>query len=273
MTAHILFVEDDDELRELIARALHKAGYRVTQAADGGQAIELLTQASDERLSFDVMLTDIVMGEIDGTEVMKIARSQPEPPEVIVLTGNGTLQTAMEAVRAGAFDYILKPCMVPRLLARVSAAVERHRGTRSQPRSSEPALANGDSELPVAVDESLPADEPVLPVWPTDRYLVAGRLRIDTYRHEVWFEERLMHVTPTEYEILTCLAAVPGRVVAYHEIALRTHNVAMENAEAHDVLRHHVRNLRRKFERRYLVGVRRVGYMLDIHAAASDSDG
>jgi DNA-binding response OmpR family regulator len=267
MNAHVLFVEDDSDLRELIMRSLQKAGYQVTEAANGTQAIELLTLTDDARPAFDVVLTDIVMGEIDGTEVMKVARSQPDPPEVILLTGNGTLQTAMESVRAGAFDYLLKPCLIPRLLTRISAAVERHRQVQAQAHTDEAVRQPETVLTPSAPGPDVVINGDSDPETGPGRYLTVGFLRVDTYRHEVWFDEQLLRVTPTEYEILACLATVPGRVVSYSDIAYHTHNTTMEASDAHDVLRHHIRNLRRKFDRRYLVGVRGVGYMLDAQSA------
>ena len=114
--------------------------------------------------------------------------------------------------------------------------------------------------------ESCPAPPAGAPVGdPGDRYLVAGALRIDTHRHEVRFDDRPLHVTPIEYTILVRLAATPERVVPYRELASQTHgdDLVWEAADAHDVLRHHVRNLRRKMDRRYLTSVRGAGYMLD----------
>jgi DNA-binding response OmpR family regulator len=69
-------------------------------------------------------------------------------------------------------------------------------------------------------------------------------------------------MTPTEYTLLTCLATTPGRVVTYSDIANQTHSEHLDDTEAHELLRWHVRNLRHKLDRRYLVSVRGVGYML-----------
>jgi DNA-binding response OmpR family regulator len=207
-----------------------------------------------------------MMGEIDGIEVMNVARQQATPPEVILLTGQSSVETAIAAVRAGAFDYMIKPCLVPRLLARVAEAVDQHR-TRQQ------VLAHASAEQAVGEPEPVaPApDAPAAPTAPAeaaeaaeaDRYLSVGQLRIDTYRREVCFAQEPLHITPTEYTILVELAARPERVVGYSELAFATHGVDLDASEAHDLLRHHVRNLRRKLAAGYLVGVRSTGYMLD----------
>jgi two-component system response regulator QseB len=107
------------------------------------------------------------------------------------------------------------------------------------------------------------------------RDLCAGALRVDTYRHEVWFDERRVHVTPTEFAILAHLAATPEQVVGYGDLARHTHgeDLAWNEADARDVLRYHIRNLRRKIDRRYLASVRGAGYMLDPQGTASPPTG
>jgi DNA-binding response OmpR family regulator len=98
---------------------------------------------------------------------------------------------------------------------------------------------------------------------PPDRYMRVGQLHIDTYRHEVSFAEKPLHLTPTEYMIVACLAATPGRVVSYGDIVRSIRGYEIEESEAHELLRTHIRNLRRKVDRRYVVSVYAVGYMLD----------
>lgn len=122
--ARILLVEDDDAARFSLARVLERVGYQVEAVADGETAVALLDPAAAGR-HFDLVLTDLVMREIDGIEVLDHARKLADPPEVILLTGYGTLQTAIDALRAGAFDYLLKPCKPDDLLRCIERAMER----------------------------------------------------------------------------------------------------------------------------------------------------
>lgn len=287
MKAHILLVEDDTSMRDIIAQALTHENYQVTQAADGRAAIDLLTSARASDHPYEVVITDIVMNDIDGIEVMNCARSQPYEPEVMLLTGHASLDTAIAAVRAGAFDYLQKPCRIIRLLERVAAAIERR---RSRHRQTEEARAlqrivevikhiepseESDGDLLInmaaAMRTSLTSDKqeadtrqhhPPHAEENEERYLRVGELSIDTFRHEVWFVNDRLHITPTEYTILSYLAAIPGRVANYASIAAHSHGDSIDETEAHELLRWHVRNLRNKFDRRYLVSVRGVGYML-----------
>jgi DNA-binding response OmpR family regulator len=271
MKAHILLVEDDDGWRQTLAQALQDEGYQVTQASDGRQAIDLLHQASAQEANYDLVLTDIVMGDVDGVEVTLAARNQPALPEVILLTGYGSMETAIAAVRAGAFDYLIKPCRTSKLLERVASAIQ-HRQVRLRQIKAEDMLQSivnfvKDTHLnedmhgapnTTTRDMAQEHDEP----QETDRYLSVGAICIDTHRHQVWFEGKQIHVTPTEYAILECLASSAGRVVTYGDVIYRIRGYEMSESEAHSLLRAHIRNLRKKFDRRYLVSVYGVGYML-----------
>lgn len=294
MTGHILLVEDDANMREIIAQNLTKHGYTVTQAPGGEAAIKLLTHTRTTHHPYAVVISDILMNEIDGIEVISVARSQPYAPEVILLTGHGSLHTAIAALRVGAFDYLLKPCRISMLLERVADAIE-HRKTRlrqseeaqilgqitqvisklgSQALPDKPGAAESDETSGVPDEPMLPdeADDIVQPAQEPQRYLTVGLLSIDTYRHAAWFGEQRLHLTPTEYTLLTCLAARSGRVVTYAHLTRYVYGNQMGDSESHDLLRWHVYNLRQKFDRRYLAGVRGVGYMLIDPNESSDGE-
>jgi DNA-binding response OmpR family regulator len=283
MTAHIVVVEDDTELRKAIVHGLQAAGYHVHQAADGEAALALLNQAPAEA-PYDIVLTDIVMGNIDGTDVLRAARALPNPPEVLLLTGYGSLETALAALKAGAFDYLLKPCRMTHLLERVQAALEQRNRQLRQARDAEAwntmssmfAHLQEQNDMPppavslpgALLQQPQPAVERAAPPAPepaaAQHYLEVGALRIDTHRHEVWFAAQVVHVTLTEYTILTCLAATPERVVSFDEIAAQIHDESFDQSRARPLLAWHIGNLRKKIDRRYLVSVRGVGYMLTV---------
>ncbi|NJN66004.1 MAG: response regulator transcription factor [Chloroflexaceae bacterium] len=289
MPPHILVVEDDDTLRDIIAQTMHEAGYRVSQASHGEHAMRLLTQAVASHQAFDVIITDIVMGSIDGVEVTNFARSLPHPPEVILLTGHGSLETAMAAVRAGAFDYLLKPCRNAHLRERVVAALERrHAWLRKEEESQawqtvatafsqvqaqrdasgregkEPPDASGAEPSPSRSPSPPSSDQPppAVPPLPSTGRLQVGALSIDPGRHEVWFDDQPLHVTRTEYAILTYLIRQTGRVAVFSDIVRCTHGYELAEGEARELIRQHIRNLRKKIDRRYIVSVYGVGYML-----------
>jgi len=118
--ARILLVEDDRENSRMLREALTKRGYAVTEAHSGEEAL-----ASIQAESHDVVLSDIRMGRVDGLAVLRaVSRLHPETP-VIIMTGFGSVDTAVEAVRAGAFDYISKPFKLDEIQVLLDRAIEQ----------------------------------------------------------------------------------------------------------------------------------------------------
>jgi DNA-binding response OmpR family regulator len=276
MKAHILLVEDDAGLRQSLARVLHCADYQVTQAIDGTRAVALLRREGRQRMVYDVVVADLVLDAVNGIEVARVARSQPEAerPEVIVLTAHASLHTALEAMRAGTFDYLLKPCRPEHLLERIGAALAQRAERLRYERAAKmcQAMAGLFQQFQQVENDSAPvlaAAAPQPAASPAQRHLKVGKLHIDTYRHEATFGAQPLHLTPIEYGILACLAAAPERVVPYSEIAQATHATQIDANEARALLGRHIRNLRHKLDARYLVNVRGVGYML---AAPEDAE-
>lgn len=261
MQAQILLVEDDDRARMLLSHVLEGAGYMVSTAGSGEAALHLLAN-----LEFDVVVADIKMRRVDGLQVLRSARSLPQPPEVILLTGFGTLESSVAALRAGAYDYLLKPCAPPELLERVASAVQRRSAELRQSQVLE-RIAHDLAQLRDLAEESpgAPGQGPEAEE-PHGRYLRVGDLRIDCLRHSVDFQGELLHLTPIEYALLLCLAMQPGEVCNYTEIVRHTHGYAPPQAEAQALLKPHVRNLRRKLAPSYLINMRGVGYMLAARA-------
>jgi DNA-binding NtrC family response regulator len=116
----LLIVDDDDEFRATLARRFTRRGFCVHQTAAPAEALDLA-----ERRAFDVALVDLVMPEMSGVELLvKLKRSQPEC-EVIMLTGQGTIEAAVEAMKQGAFDFLTKPFPLAELELRIQRACER----------------------------------------------------------------------------------------------------------------------------------------------------
>ncbi len=118
----ILIVDDQRNMRTTLAMMLRGAGYEVDEAADG--------EAGSERgatEAFDVVLTDLRMGTKDGIDVLRGIKEAQPMTEVIVMTAYGTIESAVEAMRLGAFDYIQKPFTEQELLVKVQKAVENRR--------------------------------------------------------------------------------------------------------------------------------------------------
>ena len=118
--ARLLIAEDEANLRLVLQKELQRLGYRVQAAPDGEAALRKL-----EESNVDVLLCDINMPNMDGMELLKRVHQRPNPPEVIMLTGQGTIETAVEAMKLGAYDYLTKPYSINELDVRVRQAAEK----------------------------------------------------------------------------------------------------------------------------------------------------
>lgn len=120
MKFNILIIDDEKNIREGLGAALEMDGYTVFLAADGKQGLEIL-----ERGDIDLVITDLKMPEVSGEEILaKVTGETPGIP-VIVLTGHGTIDSAVDAMRKGAYDFLTKPVNLDRLSLLVKRALER----------------------------------------------------------------------------------------------------------------------------------------------------
>ena len=162
---HILIVEDEKPISNLIRLSLKKAGYACTCVYDGAEAADVL-----ETQSFDLILLDVMLPEIDGFSLMEYIRPMEIP--VIFLTAKNTVSDRVKGLELGAEDYIVKPFEVLELLARVNVVLRRYNKTASE--------------------------------------LRIGGLVIDTKGMLVYKDGVEISLTPKEYELLLLFARNPG---------------------------------------------------------------
>ena len=121
----VLIAEDETHLGTVLEQYLTARGFAVTRVRNGRDALDRLRAET-----FDVALLDIVMPELDGLEVLRLVREDPLPPEIIVITGNGTTETALAAIKLGAYDFVSKPYRMAEIDALVRRAWEKRMLTR-----------------------------------------------------------------------------------------------------------------------------------------------
>ncbi|MBW1991854.1 MAG: sigma-54-dependent Fis family transcriptional regulator [Deltaproteobacteria bacterium] len=122
LTAQILVIDDDQALREACYQILARQGFQVETAASGNQGLALL-----ERASFDVILLDLVMPDMDGLEALRRIKAMDTDSEVIIISGYGTIPSAVESIKAGAFHFLSKPFAPDDLRHLVARALEKRR--------------------------------------------------------------------------------------------------------------------------------------------------
>jgi len=204
----ILIVDDEPQITRVLRRSLTTHGYEVRSAADGESALETFGDWPP-----DLVVTDLSMPNMDGLELCRRLRSL-SPVPIIVLSVKGEEQAKVDALDAGADDYVTKPFGMNELLARIRAALRRVR-----------ELHNIDSASTV---------------------LEAGDFRINLETRTVTVRGKEVHLTPREYDLLAYFIRRPGKVITHHTLlaALWGSN----SLEQTEYLRVFIGQLRKKIE-------------------------
>jgi len=117
MPARILLVDDEQGFIETMAKRLDMRGYAVKTALSGQEGLDAL-----DKFTIDVVVLDVKMPGMDGIETLKMIKAAHPLVEVVMLTGHATVETAIEGMKNGAFDYMMKPCEMDELLVKVGEA-------------------------------------------------------------------------------------------------------------------------------------------------------
>lgn len=174
----ILLVEDEKNIRDAVAAYLERAGYWVTPAADGQEAVDAFSLHQ-----FDLVILDLMLPRLPGERVCRIIRDTSDVP-IIMLTAKGEVEDRIVGLELGADDYLIKPFSPRELVARVRALLRR---------------AHIDSE-------------------PQREVLDFGGLTIDLNGHKVLVNDEEVDLTASEFKLLTTLSRYPGRVYSRMEL-------------------------------------------------------
>jgi DNA-binding response OmpR family regulator len=278
-TAHVLVVDDEGAIRYSVSKTLQRIGYEVDEAASGEDALSMV-----KKREYDVVLTDIKMPGITGVDLLRKIKEASPDAIVILMTGFASLGTAVESLRLGAHDYLIKPSSSQDIRASVSRGVERSRNLRRRRalldaiRGNVFELTRADVDAVSAVfdrvempppmearTEAVPATSVMMETLTSNMTL--GPLTIYPGRYQISVGDKPIDLTPTEFDLLLYLAAHRGRVVSCHELVREVRGYAVDETEAREVIRPHVSNLRRKLKQTgddadIIVNVRGIGYRL-----------
>ncbi len=225
MTELVLVIEDEVAMRRFLSAALSSHGFKVIEAGTVAHAMTLATETHPAAILLDLGLPDG-----DGLDLLRKLREWSTTP-VIVLSARDREDDKVQALDAGADDYLTKPFGVSELLARIRVAL-RH--ARAQTVTADPVLA-------------------------------IGPIRVDQARHEVTVDDALVHLTPIEFRLLSFLARHAGKVLTHRQLL---HEVWGPRSTQHtQYLRVHMAALRKKLETdparpRWLTTEPGVGYRL-----------
>jgi two-component system KDP operon response regulator KdpE len=200
----VLVCDDEPQILRALRVILRDAGFEAVSAASGSEALDLVSVKPPEAAILDLMLPDV-----DGVEVTRRLREWSQMP-ILVLSAVGEEDRKVEALAAGADDYVTKPFGPRELVARLEAVMRRAR-----PDGDEPTIA-------------------------------AEGLEIDLAARTVRRDGEPVHLTPTEFKLLRTLAQNRGRLMTHRALLVEVWGVEYEDDL--QVLRAHVANLRRKIE-------------------------
>lgn len=234
MTPHILVIDDEKTLRHFLRLHLLEQGYQVSEAADGKTALQLINEQH-----FDVALVDLRLTDLDGLEIVRHLRQVSPKTSVIILTAYASLDSAIEALRQGAHDYLTKPFDTTELLASVADGVARQ--------AVEPPA------------ESQPGEEPVLSI---------KDLSLNRANRQVSRDGEPINLTPTEFDILVTLMLQPGMALDSVTLVKQVRGYIATESDARAIARVHVHRLRHKLEPdpanpRYVITVAGGRYLLN----------
>ncbi len=227
MDAHLLIVDDDERIRDLLKKFLMRNGFLVTAARDAAHARRVLSG-----LDFDLIVLDVMMPGEDGVSLTRSLRETHATP-ILLLTAKGETEHRISGLEAGADDYLSKPFEPKELLLRINAILRRMPDTPAQDSAA--------------------------------KILQLGPIRYDIERGEMWQGENPVRLTATESQLMKIFSAQPGEPISRAKLVEdlgRDKGQAQERAVDVQITR-----LRRKIEQdpkqpRYLQTVRGAGYML-----------
>lgn len=213
MTAKILIVDDENSIRYFLKLELEQQGYEVHTAETGQEALALIK----DHTAFDMALLDLRLPDMDGLAIIPYIEKKSPDTGIIIMTAYGTLDSAIEALKHGAIDYILKPFHTASVLASVADGVAR---------VAHPAAEAEQSDKPVTV----------------------GALYLNPQTRAASLHNHPLKLTPTEFDLLHCFMQKPNTALDAVFILKVIRGYEASETEARGIVRVHIHRLRQKLE-------------------------
>jgi DNA-binding response OmpR family regulator len=257
----ILIIDDEASLRQTLTRILQQAGFEVTTAENGEQGLAFL-----KTTDFDLVYLDIRMPGLAGLDVLQIMHADHPALPVILFTAQPDLSSAVEALRGGAVDYMLKPLKPETIIARTRAILE----TQSKERRKREIAAQIEAlqaELRNIEGEEVAQPAPTRATPGPDRFLKRGAIVLDLHTRRLTVSEQAINLPPTSFDYLVVLARHAPEVVDYQTLVAEAQGYQAEAREAQELTKWHIHHIRQAIEPdvrnpTYLFNVRGTGYRL-----------
>lgn len=264
MEGHILIIDDEASLRQTLARILQRAGYDVTTAADGSEGLALALENS-----FDLVYTDIRMADMNGLEFLKAIHNKLPDLPVILFTAQPDLNSAVDAVRSGATDYLMKPLKPQVVIERTKSVLEKRQDERRK-REIQRQIDILQAELSVLEKGEVVEEIDAVHQQPSaasDRFVQCGLLTLDLYAYRATMNDEAVDLSPTSFDYLLVLTRHSPNVVDYQTLVSEAQGYETDTREAQELTKWHIHHIRQAIEpdpRKpvHVINVRGTGYRL-----------
>ncbi|MGH2521214.1 MAG: response regulator [Anaerolineales bacterium] len=267
LSGSVLIIDDDVHLRQTFARILKQSGCEVTTAADGPEALQRLMGAV-----YDLVYLDIHLPGMNGLQVLKEIHRLHSQLSVVLFTGHATLQSALDAMRLGAIDYLIKPVDPDTLIARTQviladqAVQRRRREIQAQIESLQSELKSLEKAAPPPLEEA-GAGPATTFAAPADRFLKRGPLILDLQARRATFAGRVLTLPPAAFDYLVVLTRHAPDVVGYQTLVAEAQGYQTDLRQAQELAKWHIHELRDSLEPDpqrplHVLNVRGIGYRL-----------
>lgn len=261
ISGHILIIDDEPALRKTLARVMQQAGFEVTTAENGEQGLAFL-----EGANFDLAYMDLRMPGLGGLDVLNLIHTKYPTLPVVLFTAQPDVNSAVEALRRGATDYLLKPLKPEAIIERtksILASQQKEKRKREIALQMEAlqaelkSLENGDS-IEIIPSQTVPSK---------DRFLKRGTLMLDLHTRRLGIGERIINLPPTSFDYLLVLARHSPNVVDCQTLVAEAQGYHADAREAQELAKWHIHELRQAIEMdahapSLLINVRGMGYRL-----------
>jgi DNA-binding response OmpR family regulator len=262
ISGRILVIDDEPALRQSFTRILQKEGHDVTTAANGKEGLVLVAENP-----FDLIYLDIRMPDMNGLDVLKsIHEKLPELP-VILFTAQPDLNSALDALRHGAKDYLLKP-LKPQVLIDHTQTVLIDQQKERRKRELQQKIDALQNELAGLEGEDSKKEERSQEInIPDDRFLKRGDLALDLLARRLTVKGTAVELPPTSFDYLLVLVRHSPNLVDYQTMVSEAQGYETDAREAQELTKWHVHNIRQAIEPdshkpNYVINVRGTGYRL-----------
>jgi len=242
----ILVVDDEENIRSFLQQILIWEGYDVTTAESGEMALAYIVTET-----FDLALIDLKMPKVDGIQVLAGLRQHAPDTVAIILTAHGSFDTAIQALRYGAHDYLCKPCNLVELKESIQQGLANRQQREALIEELEIVHDHLDA-IRASVNRRYGQTSSNAVTKPTrphqQRFMKHGPLTIDFLQHLITLEGQSLPLTNTEFELMVYLIQKAPQVVSPQELLKTVQGYDGEPWEANVTIRSHIYHIRKKIK-------------------------